>query len=101
MVAFSPSNLPSSVNTVEKLAVWASSILQELHFQQEIQEAPGVIEKVATSQPFPVQVNGQYQMRIASRTSLPLANTYLQGGKIWTHVQDLSNASIPASYTSN
>lgn len=101
MVAFSPANLPSSVNTVEKLSVWAASILQELHFQMEIQEAPGVIEKVAVAQPFPVNLNGAYSHRIACRTSIPISTTYLQGGKIWTYAQDLSNASIPASYTSN
>lgn len=101
MVAFSPSNLPSSVNTVEKLMVWGASILQELHFQMEVQESPGVIEKVAVAQLFPTNVNGAYSHRMACRASVPMSGTYLQGGKIWTYAQDLSNASIPASYTTN
>lgn len=100
MVAFSIGDLPSSINTVEAVAVWACAVLNNLHFQQEIQEAPGVIEKVATSQNFPVLLNGVYEWRQVSRASVKLNPAFQYTGKIWNHVVPLSNASIPNDFKS-
>jgi hypothetical protein len=98
MVAFSVSDLPASVNTVEALAVWASTVLNNLHFQQEIQEAPGIIEKVAVSQCFPIQVNGAYEWRHVGRVSVKINSNFQYSGKLWNHVVPLSNASIPQDF---
>lgn len=98
MVAFSTADLPSTVNTVEALAVWATRVLSNLHFQQEIQEAPGVIEKVSLSQDFPIQLNGTYEHRIVGRVSCKLNPEFQRSGKIWEHVVPLSSASIPADF---
>lgn len=100
MVAFSTTDLPPNINTVEALAVWATRVLTYLHYQQEIQEAPGIVEKVALSQQFPLQVNGAYEWRIVGRVSCKLAPEYTAGGKIWAHVIPLSNASIPSDFKS-
>lgn len=99
MVAFNAAqDLPPNITTVEQLHYWCSLVLTRLHFQQEIQEAPGVIEKVAIAQDFPVVTNAQYTLRVASRASLPYSLDSLQGGKPWIHVQPLSNASIPQDF---
>lgn len=100
MVAFSVNDLPPTINTVEALSAWCTTVLNNLHFQMEIQEAPGVLEKVATSQPFPVVINSQYQWRYTGRVSLPLNPSYQMTGKIWQHVGVLSNASIPNDFKS-
>lgn len=100
MVAFTASDLPSTVNTVEALAVWATRVLTNLHFQQEIQEAPGIVEKVAVSQDFPLTNNGVYEHRIIGRVSCKLNPEFQQRGKIWEHVVPLSSASIPADFKS-
>jgi hypothetical protein len=100
MVAFVPSDMPSTLNTVEAVNVWSAAILSNLHFQQEIQEAPGIVEKVAVSQNFPINVNGVYEWRQVSRTSVKLNSTFQGTGKIWNHVVPLSNASIPQDFKS-
>lgn len=100
MVAFSTADLPPTINTVEALAVWSTRLLAYLHFQQEIAEAPGVIEKVAVSQNFPIQNNGVYEHRIVGRVSCKLAPEFQQSGKVWQHVIPLSSASIPADFKS-
>jgi hypothetical protein len=100
MVAFVVSDIPSSINTVEALSVWCCAVLNNLHFQQEIQEAPGIIEKVAVSQSFPINNNGVYEWRHVSRSSVKINSTYQQSGKLWQHVVPLSNASIPNDFKS-
>lgn len=100
MVAFSPSDLPATCTTVEAVAVWSTRVLQNLHFQMEVQEAPGVIEKVAVSQNFPLTNNGVYEHRVIGRVSCKLNPEFQQRGKIWEHVVPLSSASIPADFKS-
>lgn len=100
MVAFTASDIPSTINTIEALNAWTGAILNYLHFQQEIQEAPGVTEKVAVSQTFPLNNNGVYEWRLVSRSSLKINAEYQSVGKVWRHVVPLSNASIPVDFKS-
>lgn len=100
MVAFSASDIPNTVNTIEGLTAWGTSILNYLHFQQEIQEAPGVVEKVAVSQAFPINNNGVYEWRLVSRASCKINPEFQGTGKVWNHVVPLSNASIPNDFKS-
>lgn len=100
MVAFVASDIPATVNTVEALNVWTAAILNNLHFQMEIQEAPGIVEKVAVSQNFPINNNGVYEWRQVSRTSVKINSTFQGAGKIWSHVVPLSNATIPTDFKS-
>jgi hypothetical protein len=99
MVAFNKNQMPNSINTVEGVQAWASSVLTALHFQQEVQESPGVVQKVGVAQVFPIEVDGAYQLRFIGRASLPVNQNFFGGGKIWEHVMTLSNASIPADFT--
>lgn len=99
MVALNKSQIPASITTVEALSAWCTSILTNLHFQQEVLEAPNLSQKVAVSQTFPVEVNGGYQLRYVGRVSLPVADSAFAGGKIWENVSALSNASIPTDFT--
>ncbi|WNZ28182.1 hypothetical protein HJG54_35300 (plasmid) [Leptolyngbya sp. NK1-12] len=99
MVAFTKGQMPNSINTVEGVAAWATALLTALHFQDEIQEVPGAVQKVAVSQVFPIENQGAYELRYVGRCSLPVNQNFLGGGKIWERVMPLSNASIPAEYT--
>lgn len=100
MVAFSAADIPSTINTIEALNAWTAAILNYLHFQQEIQEAPGVVEKVAVSQSFPINNNGVYEWRLVSRSSCKINSEFQGTGKIWNHVVPLSNASLPNDFKS-
>lgn len=100
MVAFSTADLPTTINTVEGLSAWCACILNNLHFQQTFEEAPGIVEKIAVSQNFPVIVNGAYEWRLVSRTSVKISADFQKTGKIWQHTIPMSNASIPADFKS-
>ena len=99
MVALNRSQIPSTINTVEALAAWCSAVLTNLHFQQEILEAPNLLQKVAVAQTFPISYNGGYQVRFVGRVSLPVSDSSFAGGKIWEQVGALSTASIPTEFT--
>lgn len=99
MVALNRANIPASITTVEGLAAWCCAVLTNLHFQQEVLEAPNLSQKVAVSQTFPIELNGAYQLRHVGRVSLPVADAYFGGGKIWEHVIALSSASVPTDFT--
>lgn len=98
MVALNRSNIPASITTVEQLTVWCCAVLTNLHFQQEVLEAPNLSQKVAVSQTFPIELNGGYQLRHVARASLPIADSFFAGGKVWEHVIPLSSASVPADF---
>lgn len=99
MVALNRANIPASINTVEALAAWCAAVLTYLHFQDEIQEAPSVIQKVAVSQTFPIEINGAYQLRHIGRFSLPMRDLAIGTGKPWENVLPLSNAGVPTEFT--
>ncbi|MBD2090204.1 glucose-6-phosphate dehydrogenase [Microcoleus sp. FACHB-1515] len=99
MVALVRTDIPTSVDTVEKLAVWAMSILQQLHPGQTVVEATGVAERVATAAPFYITASQPAAWRFISRASLELTpNWQSSSGRIWTDVQPLSSQAIPAEY---
>ena len=98
MVALNRAQIPSSITTVEALSAWCTSLLTNLHFQQEVLEAPNLSQKVAVAQTFPIEVNGGYQHRFVGRVSLPVNDSYLSGGAIWDKVGTLSNASVPGEF---
>ncbi|HEY9659180.1 MAG TPA: hypothetical protein V6C65_12055 [Allocoleopsis sp.] len=79
---------------------WGSAVLTSLHFQQEVLEAPNLAQKVAVSQVFPIELNGGYQLRYVGRASLPVADSYFAGGKVWEHIIPLSGSSVPTEFNS-
>jgi hypothetical protein len=101
MVAFTKADMPNDINTVEGVAAWASTVLSTLHLGVEVQEAVGILEPVAMSQPIPWRnpTNGNAGHRYIVRASLELEPNYLDGSlKIWRNVKTLSNAAIPAAF---
>lgn len=101
MVAFTTSDLPASINSVEKLAVWATTVLQHLHPTLTVIEATGVAERAATAAPFYITAADPQAWRYISRTSIRLNSNWQRGvGKIWTHAEDLSGAAIPTEFKS-
>jgi hypothetical protein len=97
MTTFATSNLPSSVNTVEKLAAWANGILYQLHKNTRYQESDGSpLVPLVTAQD---GLAADKTERIIFRASIPLSDTWRsQTTKYWQEVQEISNVSIPTSF---
>lgn len=100
MVALNRANIPATILTVEALSAWCTAVLTATHFQQEVLEAPNLAQKVAVSQVFPIEINSGYQLRYVGRVSLPVADSYFSGGKVWEHVVPLSGVSVPTEFNS-
>lgn len=101
MVAFSTADLPSSINTVEKLQVWATTVLQHLHPTLTAIEATGSAERCCAAAPFFITATDPAVWRYISRTSIPIDSNWQRGtAKIWTFAKDLSSSSIPAEFKS-
>lgn len=101
MVAFTTTDLPSSINSVEKLTVWATTVLQHLHPSLTVIEAPNQSQLAATAQPYFISISDPPVWRYVSRSSIALNSNWQRGAtKIWTHAQDLSNQAIPTEFKS-
>lgn len=97
MTAFVPANLPVTVDTVEKLAVWAGNVLVAINPAVTAVEGTGYSERVAQSNPYYVQADNK--VRLVLRQSIPLSLDYLAGGnKLWAYAQPLSATAIPGLY---
>lgn len=101
MTAFAPSDIPSEVNTVEKLEVWAATLLSNLNPDQVAVESTGSQSRTASSAPFYITASDPAVWRNISRCSIPLSKDWQGGGnQIWNYAQELSAAAIPASFKS-
>jgi hypothetical protein len=101
MVAFATSDLPTSINTVEKLAVWVGNVLNNVALQTTVQEVSGISQPVAVSQIFTYNDAGTLKWRYVARISVEISPNHQSGAaKIWTHAQNLSATAIPTDFKS-
>lgn len=100
MVAFVTTDIPSSVNSVEKLAVWCATILNHNFKSQTAIEATGSAQRTATAAPFEITAVDPPVWRHISRLSIGLDPNWVRGGKIWNFAQDLGSAAIPTEFKS-
>lgn len=100
MTAFTPSDLPPTINTLEELAAWSVSVLAALYPNEFVLEAPRVEEQVATSNPFQILASGTPEWRLISRTSLALPTDWQGRGRPWHLVQEIGTLIIPTEFKS-
>jgi hypothetical protein len=97
MTAFATSNLPSSVNTLERLVVWALLALYRLHKNTRYQESDSapLIPRI-TSQDG-LAANGEEC--VIFRVSIPLNPTWREStNKMFVEALELADAAIPADF---
>lgn len=93
-------DIPSNINTVEKLAAWCSQVLANLNPSATAIEGVGYTERVAQSGIFYVAADNKYRRLI--RLSLEISPDFEAGGlKPWQYAQEVSNTPIPAAFKSN
>lgn len=93
-------DVPSQINTLEKLAVWAITTLNACNPSLEVVEGQGYVERAAQAGIFYVKADSKH--RFLGRASVQMSSEYLAGGsKTWNYAQELSNTPIPAAYKSN
>lgn len=100
MTAFTQSDLPTQINTLEEVAAWATATLAALYPSEFVLEAPRVEEQVATSNPFQILATGSPDWRLISRTSLKLPDDWQGRGRPWELVQEIGTLPIPNEFKS-
>ena len=101
MTAFVTSDIPTSINTLEKLATWVGLALQRCNPNTTVLEAPGLNpERVASVILFKADDNST---RLGIRLSLQVADGYAENPqKFWTNVVELpQSATLPAAFKTN
>ncbi|MBE9182880.1 glucose-6-phosphate dehydrogenase [Oculatella sp. LEGE 06141] len=93
-------DIPSQINTVEKLATWCALVLANINPQMTVIEGVGYQERAAQAGVFYVAADNKY--RLLGRVSIEMSPEHLAGGsKSWTYAQELSNTAIPTVFKSN
>lgn len=100
MTAFNTSQLPASIDSVEKLSAWCSSVLNYLYNDVTVAESVNNNTRVAQSAPFELTSTDPFSWRLISRQSLPLSRDWISAGKVWEYAQPLGSATIPTSFQS-
>jgi hypothetical protein len=102
MSAFSPANIPSNVNTLEELAVWAMFALAELNPNVSVQAATGTVEPAVSAQIVKLPNQATDPERVVLVGYIPLTDNWRSAGKVWSAgIKELSQTALPAGYTSN
>lgn len=97
MSAFSPSDLPATVNTLEKLLVWAGAAFHKINRTATAVEGTGSPSRVAQFGIYTVESNNTD--RVIMRQSLVLDPDYAIDGKpIWENVTATSTDAIPSEF---
>ncbi|OUL36362.1 glucose-6-phosphate dehydrogenase [Nostoc sp. T09] len=100
MTAFTTADIPSQIDTVEKLASWCGAILFNVNPSVTAIEGTGYSERVSQWGRFWVPADSKTREII--RLSLEVSSSYINAdGKPWTFVQPISSTAIPANFKSN
>lgn len=92
------SDLPPSINTLEKLAMWTNGALYDLHKNSEYQESDGQpLVKRVTAQDGLAADKKEY---VIFRVSLPITDTWrTSSNPFWAEATELTTAPIPDHFT--
>jgi len=97
MTAFTKTQLPDSVDSLEELAVWAISTLAYINADTTAIEGPGISERAAQAGIFYVETDKKY--RFLGRVSIQMSPEYLSGNnKLWNYAQPLATTNIPVIF---
>lgn len=93
-------DIPSNINTVERLAAWCAYVLAFNNPNTVVVETVTRTEKAAQALIFQAADN---TYRLLVRQCIPVDPAFMSDKtvKIWMHSQEFINASIPAGYKAN
>lgn len=93
-------DIPSNINTTEKLAVWLADVHNALYGDVNGIEGENYTQRVATASTFPIAANNTTVH--VSRSAIKLPNDFaVLGGKRWQYAQDLGTKTLTAAMKAN
>lgn len=92
--------IPSQIDTLEKLHAWSGLCLAFNFPTLVATEGQGYTERVAQANFFYIAADNRDRLII--RASLPVSNDFKAGGKkSWQFITEVGNTAIPAQFASN
>lgn len=93
-------DIPTNINTLEKLAAWVGLALARCNPSLKILEDPNLPPQRAAEAVLLKADDNSY--RLVIRLSLPIDAGYAENtAKFWTNTNELSNTALPTAYKSN
>lgn len=97
MTAFNLSDLPTSIDTIEKLGVWVGLVLEEINSDLTAIEGSGPAASVADIGIF--DVTQTKSVRVISRVSVEVNKSFTYSGKkLWEEIKELSSTALPDGF---
>lgn len=101
MTAFQPSDVPPSVDTVEKAFYWCHSILSELNPALTLDEGDGDVPRISAISVNLDDGSNLYKPFDILRGTLELDAQHRRGTlRPWEYVEELGSSEIPDAYKS-
>lgn len=97
MTAFTQTDIPANVDTLEKLAVWVGTALHALNYDQTAVEGTGTPVRVAQNQLFFIDNTNEHRIMLRQSIVIDASFPY-SGEKLWTHAEELNQSSIPNDF---
>ena len=93
-------DIPSNINTLEKLAAWVGLALARVNPTAKVLETPGT-DPVRVCECITIKDDaGVY--RLVVRVTLPLSDSYAEAtSKFWESCTEVGTVAIPAAFKSN
>jgi len=93
-------DIPSQINTLEKLFVWAGLALANINPQLTAIEGVGYTERCCQAGIFYIAADNKYRALI--RSSVQVSPDHMNaGGKLWIHAMELSSTALPTNFKTN
>lgn len=94
-------DIPSSINTLERLAAWSILALARANPTLKILET-SASEPERAAQAALIRAEDD-TLRLIARASLPIDPAYSENNtvKFWMHTQEISNTSLPVAFLSD
>ncbi len=97
MTALNLTDIPSNIDTLEKLGMWVGFALSEINLATSATEAPGYTQRVAQAGIFYVETDNRHRALI--RLSIPVDKSYLSGkSNTWTYAQELTSDALTPEF---
>lgn len=90
-------DIPSNIDTLEKLAVWCGLTLANINASLVAVEGPSYTERVSQAGVFYVQADNKHRALV--RHSIQMSPDYLAAGNnLWTYAIELSDTALPTIF---
>jgi hypothetical protein len=98
MTAFTTSDIPTSINTLESLSLWVGLALSKINPTQTAVEGSGAPVKIAEFGIFNVPQNNT--TRVILRQSIEIEEDFAyDGGKLWEQAKEFSSDNLPTGFS--